>query len=278
MSIAIPNVVLNTGASIPQLGLGTWPLNDAELADAVVSAAGLGYRHVDTATKYGNEAGVGEGVRRSGVPREEWFVTTKLDGEFQGDDKAIGGLEASLDRMKFDYVDLLLIHWPVPRRGLFISTWRTFEKLLAEGRARAIGVSNFKPAHLEVLLAETGIVPAVNQLQISPVIPREASREFDSAHGIVTESWSPLGGSDGSILGEPVLASIGAKYGKSSAQVVLRWHVQHGLVAIPKSATPARMADNLAIFDFELDADDLVQLAALSGGPDAGVDSDRTGH
>ena len=278
MTAVIPNVTLNTGASIPQLGLGTWPLNDAELADAVVAAAELGYRHVDTATKYGNEAGAGEGVRRSGVPREQWFVTTKLDGEFQGDDKALGGLQAALDRMRFDYVDLLLIHWPVPSLGQFVSTWRTFEKLLADGRTRAIGVSNFKPAHLEVLLAETSIVPAVNQLQISPAIPRETARAFDTAHGIVTESWSPLGGEGAPLLGEPSLAAVGARYGKSPAQVVLRWHVQNGLVAIPKSASPTRMADNLAIFDFELDAADLALLDGLSGGPDAGVDSDRMGH
>ena len=278
MTAVIPNLVLNTGASIPQLGLGTWPLNDAELADAVVAASELGYRHVDTATKYGNEAGAGEGVRRSGIPREEWFVTTKLDGEFQGNDRAIGGLEAALDQMRFDYVDLLLIHWPLPNRGEFVSTWHTFEKLLADGRARAIGTSNFKPAHREVLLAETGTVPAVNQLQISPAIPRETSRAFDTAQGIVTESWSPLGGEGAPLLGQPALATIGAKYGKSPAQVVLRWHVQHGLVAIPKSASPARMADNLRIFDFQLDADDLALLADLSGGPDAGVDSDTTGH
>jgi 2,5-diketo-D-gluconate reductase A len=278
VSYFIPNITLNTGAAIPQLGLGTWPLNDAEVADAVVAAAEIGYRHVDTATKYGNEAGVGEGVRRSGLARADWFVTTKLDGEFQGDDRAIGGLAAALDRLKFDYVDLLLIHWPLPKRGEFVSTWRTFEKLMADGLARAIGTSNFTPAHLEVLLAETGIVPAVNQLQISPAIPRESSRAIDSAHGIVTESWSPLGGEGAPLLGDPALAALGEKHGKSPAQVVLRWHVQNGLVAIPKSATPSRMADNLAIFDFELDADDLAQLATLSQGPDAGVDSDRTGH
>jgi 2,5-diketo-D-gluconate reductase A len=278
MSPAIPSLTLNTGASIPQLGLGTWPLNDADVADALASAAELGYRHVDTATKYGNEAGVGEGLRRSGLPRGEWFVTTKLDGEFQGDDRAIGGLNAALDRMGLDYVDLLLMHWPLPQRGLFVDTWRTFEKLHADGRARAIGTSNFTPVHLEKLLAETDIAPAVNQLQISPAIPRDAARAFDRSHGIVTESWSPLGGSDDSILGDPVLATIGKKHGKSPAQVVLRWHLQNGLVAIPKSASPARMAENLTIFDLELDADDLAALATLSLGPDAGVDSDRIGH
>jgi 2,5-diketo-D-gluconate reductase A len=275
---AIRSVSLNTGASIPQVGLGTWPLNDHEVADAVATAAELGYRHIDTATKYGNEAGVGEGLRRSGLSREEWFVTTKLDGEFQGGGKAEGGLEAALDRMGLDYVDLLLIHWPLPGRGLFVDTWRTFEQLHADGRARAIGTSNFKSAHLERLLAETGIVPAVNQLQISPAIPRDEQRDFDAAHGIVTESWSPLGGEGGSVLGSPVLPPIAQKHGKSAAQIVLRWHVQNGLVVIPKSASPERMAENMAIFDFELDADDLVELGNMSLGPDAGVDSDRSGH
>lgn len=276
--VVVPSVELNTGASIPQLGLGTWPLNDAEVADAVTAAAELGYRHVDTATRYGNEAGVGEGLRRSGVPREEWFVTTKLDGEFQGDDKAIGGLEAALDRMGLDYVDLLLMHWPLPQRGLFVDTWRTFEGLHSSGRARAIGTSNFTAAHLEVLLAQTDVVPAVNQLQISPAIPRTEQRAFDAAHGIVTQSWSPLGGSDGSILESPVLVGIARRLGRTPAQVVLRWHVQNGLVAIPKSANPARMSANLAVFDFELSADDLCELDTMSLGPHAGVDSDRVGH
>lgn len=276
--MTIPSLQLNTGTGIPQLGLGTWPLNDAEVADAVVSAAELGYRHVDTATRYGNEAGVGEGMRRSGVPRQDWFITTKLDGEFQGGGKAIGGLDAALDRMGLDYVDLLLMHWPLPGRGLFVDTWRTFETLHADGRARAIGVSNFKSSHLDTLLAQSDVVPAVNQLQISPAIPREEQRAFDAANGIVTESWSPLGGAGGPILASPVLADLATKHGKSPAQIVLRWHVQNGLVAIPKSATPERMAENLAVFDFTLDDDDLAGLSTLSRGPDAGVDSDRTGH
>ncbi|MFC5502335.1 aldo/keto reductase [Lysinimonas soli] len=274
----IPSVLLNTGASIPQLGLGTWPLDDAQAADAVVAASELGYRHIDTATKYGNEAGVGEGIRRSGIPREEFFVTTKLDGGFQGGGRAVGGLQAALDRMRFDYVDLLLIHWPLPERGLFVDTWRTFETLLHDGRARAIGTSNFTPRHLEILLAATEVVPAVNQVQLSPEIPRADHRAFDAAHGIITESWSPLGGSGGSLLDSPVLAAIGEKHGRSPAQVTLRWHVQNSLVAIPKSSSPTRMAENLAVFDFELDAADLEQIATLSLGPDAGVDADRVGH
>src|SRR5690606_32607006 len=250
--MTIPSIPLNTGAGIPQLGLGTWPLDDAEVADAVEAAAALGYRHVDTATKYGNEAGVADGIRRSGIDRAEFFVTTKLDGGFQGGDRAIGGLEAALDRMRFDYVDLLLIHWPLPQRGLFVDTWRSFEKLHADGRARAIGVSNFRPEHLEVLLAETDIVPAVNQIQLNPAVPRLDHRAYDAEHDIVTESYSPLGGQGARVLDAPVVQRVAESLGRTPAQVVLRWHVQQGLVAIPKSASPERMRDNLAVFDFEL--------------------------
>jgi 2,5-diketo-D-gluconate reductase A len=276
--MTIPSIPLNTGAGIPQLGLGTWPLDDAEVADAVEAAAALGYRHIDTATKYGNEAGVADGIRRSGIDRAEFFVTTKLDGAFQGGDRAIGGLEAALDRMRFDYVDLLLIHWPLPQRGLFVDTWRSFEKLHADGRARAIGVSNFRPEHLEVLLAETDIVPAVNQIQLNPAVPRLDHRAYDAEHGIVTESYSPLGGQGARVLDAPVVQRIAERLGRTPAQVVLRWHVQQGLVAIPKSASPERMRENLAVFDFELAASDLDELATLSRGPDAGVDSNVDGH
>ena len=276
--MTIPSILLNTGASIPQLGLGTWPLDDAEVADAVEAAAALGYRHIDTATKYGNEAGVADGIRRTGIDRGEFFVTTKLDGAFQGDGRAAGGLDAALDRMGFDYVDLLLIHWPLPKRGLFVDTWRTFERLHAEGRARAIGVSNFRPEHLEVLLAETEVVPAVNQIQLNPRVPRSDHRAYDAEHGIVTESYSPLGGQGARVLDDPVVRRIARNLDRTPAQVVLRWHVQQGLVAIPKSASPERMRDNLAIFDFELTASHLAELATLSQGPDAGVDSNVDGH
>ena len=272
-----PLIELNDGHKIPQLGLGTWPLNDAQVADAVVEAVSHGYRHVDTAKKYGNEKGVGNGIRACGVNREELFITTKLDGEFQGSGKAAAGLDGSLERLGLEYVDLLLIHWPLPRRGEFVSTWKTFEELQASGKARSIGVSNFKPSHLDQLFRETDIVPAVNQIQVSPSIPRPAARAFNEANGIITESYSPLGaGSD--LLNAPVLAGIGNKYGKTPGQVVLRWHIQQGLVAIPKTANPQRMKENLDIFDFELDHDDLTKLQTLDAGPDAGVDSDVQGH
>lgn len=276
----IPSIPLNTGAVIPQVGLGTWPLDDAQAADAVVTAIGVGYRHIDTATRYGNETGVGEGILRSAIAREELFITTKLDGEFQGDDRAIDGLRAALDRLGTSYVDLLLIHWPLPQRDQYVSTWRTFEKLYADGLARAIGVSNFTPAHLERLAGETSVVPAVNQIQISPQIVRLEQRAYNAAHGIVTQSWSPLGGGSGaaSLLAEPVIVGIASRLERTPAQVVLRWHVQQGLVVIPKSTDRVRLAQNLDLFSFELSADDMAALATLDAGPDAGVDSDTAGH
>lgn len=269
---------LNTGEDIPQIGLGTWPLDDAQAADAVEAAAGLGYRHIDTATKYGNEKGVGDGVRRSGIPREEFFITTKLDGAFQGEGKAAAGLDAALERLGTDYVDLLLIHWPLPDRGLYIDTWKTFEHLHTLGHARAIGVSNFRPEHLDALAAATDVVPAVNQIQLNPHITRDAQRAYHAKHGIVTQSWSPLGGDGASVLRDPIVQQIADAHERTPAQIVLRWHVQNGLVVIPKSATPERMRDNLAIFDFALTETDLRALGTVSQGPNAGVDSNTTGH
>jgi len=273
-----PLIPLNDGNSIPQLGLGTWPLDDDQVAAAVVRAVEAGYRHIDTAVKYGNERGVGNGIRATGLDRGELFVTTKLDGEFQGQDRAVAGLEGSLKRLGLDYVDLLLIHWPLPGGDQYVSTWQTFERLQAEGKVRSIGVSNFKPAHLERLMAETDVVPAVNQIQLSPAITRTAEREFHAKHGIVTESYSPLGGSGAGLLGAPILAKLAEKHGKTPGQLVLRWHIQNGLVTIPKTADPARMQENLDVFDFALDPQDLADLSVLDEGPGAGNDSDRTGH
>jgi 2,5-diketo-D-gluconate reductase A len=277
--MSIPAITLSTGGEMPQVGLGTWPLDDDEARDAVVAAAEAGYRHIDTATRYGNEAGVGEGVRRTGIPREEFFVTTKLDGEFAGED-ADAALHAALARLGFEYVDLLLIHWPLPRIDRYVETWRVFERLRAQGYTRAIGVSNFTPAHLDRLAAETETVPAVNQIQISPAIPRHEQRAYDAAHGIVTQSWSPLGGARGvgSLLAEPAVTRVADRLGRTPAQVVLRWHVQHGLVVLPKSTSTTRLRENLDLFSFELSADDLADLATLDGGPDAGVDSEVDGH
>lgn len=273
-----PLIDLNDGNRIPQLGLGTWPLDDEQVAAAVVHAVEAGYRHIDTAVKYGNERGVGNGIRASGVDRSELFITTKLDGEFQGHDRAVAGLDGSLKRLGLDYVDLLLIHWPLPGRDQYVSTWQTFERLQAQGKVRSIGVSNFKPAHLERLMAETDVVPAVNQIQLSPAITRTAEREFHARHGIVTESYSPLGGSGAGLLGAPILTQLAEKHGKTPGQLVLRWHIQNGLVTIPKTASPERMAENLDVFDFALDPQDLAELSILDEGPAAGNDSDKTGH
>ncbi|HAM28107.1 MAG TPA: oxidoreductase [Microbacteriaceae bacterium] len=272
-----PLISLNNGRSIPQVGLGTWPLTDAEVAPNIVTAVGAGYRHIDTAVKYGNEIGVGQGIRDSGIAREELFVTTKLNGQYQGNDLAIAGLDASLKRLGLDYVDLLLIHWPVPKRDLYVSTWKTFEKLLESGKARSIGVSNFKPAHLDRLLAETDVVPAVNQIELNPYVTRAEQREYGTRHGIVTESWSPLGQGN-ELLAEPLLARLADKYGKTPGQVVLRWHIELGLVVIPKSARPERIRQNIDLFDFTLDPVDVAAISALDQGPEAGVDSDVIGH
>ncbi|WP_457947823.1 aldo/keto reductase [Pseudarthrobacter sp. alpha12b] len=273
-----PLIELNDGNRIPQLGLGTWPLDDEQAATAVVQAVEAGYRHIDTAVKYGNERGVGNGIRASGVDRSELFITTKLDGEFQGHDRAVAGLDGSLKRLGLDYVDLLLIHWPLPGRDQYVSTWQTFERLQAAGKVRSVGVSNFKPAHLERLMAETNVVPAVNQIQLSPAITRSAEREFHAGHGIVTESYSPLGGSGAGLLGAPILSQLAEKHGKTPGQLVLRWHIQNGLVTIPKTASPDRMEENLDVFDFALDPQDLAELSILDEGPGAGNDSDKTGH
>jgi len=275
--MTVPSITLNDGFTIPQLGLGTWPLDDTEVASVIETAASLGYRHIDTAAKYGNEKGVGAGIAATGIPRAELFVTTKLDGEFQGNDRAIAGLEGSLARLGLDYVDLLLIHWPLPARGEFVSTWRTFIQLQERGLARSIGVSNFKPAHLATLIESTGVTPAVNQIQLSPYILRTSERAANAAHGIVTESWSPIGGEGANVLASPVIAAIAEEVGKTPGQVVLRWHVQQGLVAIPKSATASRLADNIAIFDFELSDEQMAAIDALEQ-PGTGVDSDQSGH
>ena len=271
-----PTIELNNGVDMPLIGLGTYPLNDRQVAETVVAATAVGYRLIDTAAKYGNESGVGNGIRACGVPREELFVTTKLDGGYQGGDRAIPGLDASLGRLRSDYVDLPLIHWPLPWRGRYVDTWTTFEKILASGKARAIGVSNFLPAHLDVLAAQSGVVPAVNQIELNPAVARIAVRGYDDDHGIVTQAWSPLGRGD--LLTDPTVTAIGDRLGRSPGQVILRWHIQHGLSAIPKSANPSRLAENIAVFDLELSAQDMAALDQLDRGEAAARDSETEGH
>lgn len=273
----VPLIPLNNGQSIPQIGLGTSPLNDKEIAPLVVAAIEAGYRHIDTAYRYNNERGVGKGIRDSGIDRDSLFVTTKLDGAFQGKDRAIAGLDESLQRLGLDYVDLLLIHWPLPQRDEYISTWKTFEKLVAAGKARSIGLSNFKPAHIDRLLAEATIRPTINQIQLNPSTTRSEQRTYHNEHEIVTEAWSPLGaGND--LLENPMLATIAEKYGKTPGQVVLRWHIELGTVAIPRSSNPSRIAQNIDIFDFALSSDEISAISALDTGAEPGVDSDKSGH
>jgi len=275
--MSTPIIRLNDGNTIPQIGLGTSPLNDKKVAPVVVAAIEAGYRHIDTAYRYNNERGVGQGIRDSGIGREDLFVTTKLDGVFQGDDRAMGGLNESLRRLGLDYVDLLLIHWPLPQRNEYVSTWKTFEKLVEAGKARSIGLSNFKPAHIDRLLAESTIRPTVNQIQLNPRITRPEQRAYNSEHEIVTEAWSPLGaGND--LLEDSTLAAIAAQYGKTPAQVVLRWHIELGTVAIPRSRNPDRIAQNIDIFDFVLTSDEIDAISALDTGEEPRVDSDSSGH
>jgi 2,5-diketo-D-gluconate reductase A len=273
----IPTLTLNDGHVMPQIGLGTASLNDAAVAPVIVSAIEAGFRHIDTAFRYGNQRGVGQGIRDSGIARDVLFVTTKLDGEFQGDERAIAGLDECLHQLGLDYVDLLLIHWPLPQRGQFISTWHSFEKLVQAGKVRSIGVSNFKPAHLDALLAAAAIRPVANQIQLDPRITRPEHVAYDRAHEIVTVAWSPLGqGKD--LLNTSLLATIGAKYGKTPAQIVLRWNIELGIAAVPRSSNPARLAQNLDIFDFALSAAEIAAISALDTGAESRVDSDTMGH
>lgn len=270
-----PTVALLDGNAMPALGLGTWPMDDAQAETAVAEALRLGYRLVDTAARYGNEAGVGAGVAASGVPREEVFVTTKLPGAQHGYAEALAGFEESRARLGLDYVDLFLIHWPLPGIDRYVDTWRAFVELRERGLVRSIGVSNFTPEHIERLVAETGVWPAVNQVELHLDFPQHKLRAWHAEHGVVTESWTPLGAD---VLGRAEVVELAGRIGRTPAQVVLRWHVAHGAVPIPKSADPRRMAENLAVFDFELSTEDMAELDGLSretrlgGAPDHHVE------
>lgn len=271
----IPQVPLNDGSSIPQLGFGVYKIPEAETVDAVLAALEAGYRHIDTAAFYENERAVGEGVRRSGLAREEVYVTTKVWWTENGYDSALRSFDASLERLGFDTVDLFLIHWPAPKHDKYVETWRALERIRAEGRARSIGVANFHTHHLDRLATETDVVPAVNQVELHPWLPQEEVRRYDAEHGIVTEAWSPL--ARGRVLGDPTLDRLAAKHGVSPAQIVIRWQLQLGNVVIPKSSTPARIRENLDVFGFALDADDLAAIAALETGERTGKDPDDLG-
>lgn len=268
---AVPSITLNNGVAIPQLGFGVWQVPDAEATTAVSQALQTGYRSIDTAAVYENERGTGKALASSGVPREELFVTTKLWNSDQGYDPALRAFDASLDKLGLEYVDLYLIHWPLPKRDTYVDTWRALEKIHADGRAKAIGVSNFPPAQLRRLLDEGSVTPALNQIELHPNLQQSELRSFHQEHGIATEAWSPLGqGKD--ILTDPVVGELAKKHGRSAAQVILRWHLQLGNVVIPKSVTPSRIEENFQVFDFELDERDLAALTALDSGTRLGPD------
>lgn len=271
-----PTLTLRNGVRIPQLGLGTWPMNDAECAVTVAAALQMGYRHIDTAENYENERGVGEGIRNSGVAREEVFVTTKFNRKWHSVDGARQACEASLERLGLDYIDLLLVHWPNPDQDRYVEAFQGLVKLLEAGVVRAIGTSNFKPAHLQRLF-DLGLVPHLNQIQLDPYHLRDDLVAIHRARGIVTGAWRPLGCGN-AMLADPAITAIAARHGRTSAQIVLRWLVQQGFVATPKSSNPVRMAQNLDIFDFALSDAEMAALGKLDRPDPEMFDADSFGH
>ncbi|KWT58174.1 oxidoreductase [Streptomyces albus subsp. albus] len=269
----VPHITLNNGVVMPQLGYGVWQVPDDEAFTAVGNALEAGYRSIDTAAIYGNEEGTGKALAASGIARDELFVTTKLWNDAQGYDSTLRAFDESLNKLGLEYVDLYLIHWPLPAQGTFVDTYRAFEKIYEEGRAKAIGVSNFQPAHLERLLGETSVVPAVDQIELHPRLQQAEARAFHARHGIATEAWSPLGqGKD--LLTDATVTRIAEKHERTAAQIVLRWHLQLGNVVIPKSVTPSRIKENIDVFGFELDDADMAAIAALDSGTRLGPDPD----
>ncbi|WP_330285213.1 aldo/keto reductase [Streptomyces sp. NBC_00588] len=248
---------------MPQLGFGVWQVPDDEAERAVATALEAGYRSIDTAAIYGNEAGTGRAIAASGVPREDIFVTTKLWNRDHGYDATLRAFDVSLGKLGLEYVDLYLIHWPTPARDKYVDTYKAFEKLHADGRVRAIGVSNFEPEHLRRLIEETSVIPAVDQIELHPHLQQHAAREFHAEQGIATEAWSPLGSGKG-LLEVPAIVAIAQKHGRTPAQIVLRWHLQIGNIVIPKSVTPSRIKENIEVFDFSLDTEDLAAISALN--------------
>jgi 2,5-diketo-D-gluconate reductase A len=269
----IPSLTFNNGVEIPQVGFGVFLVPAEETKAAVTSALECGYRHIDTAKIYGNEEAVGEAIAESSLDREDLFVTTKCWNDDQGYDKARKAFDASLERLGFDYLDLYLIHWPVPSQDKYVETWKALESLYAEGRVRSIGVSNFQPAHLQRLFDETETVPAINQIELHPWLQQRELRAFHAEHGIITEAWSPLA-AGGDFLEDPTIGTIAKKHEVTPAQVMLRWHLDLGNVIIPKSVNPARMASNMDLFSFQLDEDDTAEIASLDSGHRVGPDPD----
>jgi 2,5-diketo-D-gluconate reductase A len=267
----VPSITLNDGNTIPQLGFGVFLIEPNDTSEAVEEALEIGYRHIDTAEMYANEKEVGEAIRASGLDRGDVFVTSKLSNAFHEPDDARRAFDRTLSDLGFDYVDLFLIHWPLPTLydGDFVSTWKTLEEFHSDGRARSIGVSNFQIEHLERLAADTDTVPAVNQIEVHPYLTNEAVRAYGREHGIATEAWSPI--ARGAVLDDPTITEIAEKVGKTPAQVVLRWHIQRSDIVFPKSVTPDRMKENFEILDFELESEDIEEISALDRGEDGRV-------
>lgn len=267
----LQHVTLNNGLRMPQLGFGVWQVADDEAHASVAAALEAGYRSIDTAKAYDNERGTGRAIAESGLAREDVFLTTKLWNDEHGYDEALRAFDASLERLGTDYVDLFLIHWPVPEQDKYVDSWRALERIYADGRAKAIGVSNFTQSTLDKLLQEAGVVPVLNQIELHPHFNQAAMRKVNAERRLLTEAWSPLGQGKG-LLDDQTLQTLAEKYGKTSAQVVLRWHLQIGNVAIPKSVTPSRIKENFDVFDFELEAEDIERINALDNGGRIGPD------
>ena len=267
------SVTLNSGQNMPQLGFGVFKVPLPETEQAVTRALAAGYRAIDTAAMYGNEEGVGAAIAKSDLDRDDLFITTKLNNDAHGFAEALNAFEQSRKRLGLEYIDLYLIHWPLPARDRYVDTWKAFVKLQEDGRVRAIGVSNFQPAHLVRIADETGVQPAVNQIELHPYLTQQSLQDFHHGHGIATEAWSPLA-RGGELLRDPVIASLAEKYGKTPAQVVIRWHLDLGNVVIPKSVTPHRIVENFDVCDFELDADDVLAISGLNRDHRIGPDPD----
>ena len=268
-----PLVEMNDGRSIPVIGFGVWQVPDDVVVDATLKALEVGYRHIDTAYLYHNERGVGEALRRSGLDRDDVFITTKVWNTDHGYDETLRAFDKSTGLLGIEEVDLYLIHWPTPARDIYLDSWRALIRLREEGRARSIGVSNFHEAHLRKIIDETGVIPAINQIELHPWLPQAHMRDIDARLGIKTEAWSPLG--SGRLIDDPVIAEVAAKHGKSPAQVMVRWSIQLGNIVLPKSVTPVRIEQNIDVFDFVLDDADMAAIATLESGRRTGPNPDE---
>lgn len=268
----VPNITLNNGVEIPQLGFGVFQIDPEDTKDATLAALEVGYRHIDTAQMYGNEKEVGEAVRASGLDRGDLFVTSKLNNSFHAYDDALGAFDGTLKALDIDYVDLFLVHWPLPDVGDYVETWTAMEKMYEGGKVRAIGVSNFQPHHLRRIHGETAVTPAVNQIEVHPYLANDEVRAFNAEHGIATEAWSPI--AKGKVLGDDAITRIAGNLGKTPAQVTLRWHIQRGDIVFPKSVTRSRVEENLDLFSFQLSGEDMAAIDGLDKGERTGPDPD----